>query len=79
MLLQVDLIHSDGAVTTVATADFSINKKDQAIKGSWQDVGAVQVRSNATFTLTELAIQTERCFEWATVDMQRVYSVSMIR
>lgn len=76
---QVNLISSTGAVTTVATADPSTNWKDQAIKGSWEDVAAVQVTSNASFTLTELGIQADRCFEWATVDMQAVWSVSMIR
>jgi hypothetical protein len=65
--------------TTVATADSTVNWKDQIVKGSWDDVAAVQVVSTTTFTLTELALQAERCFEYATVDMQEVHPVSMIR
>lgn len=44
-----------------------------------EDVAEVQVFASTGFTLTELALQGERCFEWATVDMQAVYEVSMIR
>jgi hypothetical protein len=44
-----------------------------------ENVTEVQVLASAGFTLTELALQGERCFEWATVDMQAVYDVSMIR
>lgn len=77
--LQVNLISPTGVSTTVATADSTVNWKDQVIKGSWDDVAAVQVVSTVTFTLTELALQAERCFEYATVDMQAVHSVSMIR
>lgn len=77
--MQVNLIDASGAVTTVATVDQSTNWVDQALKGSWNGIAAAQVVSNASFTLTELALQGERCFEYATVDMQQVYPVSMIR
>jgi hypothetical protein len=49
------------------------------VKGSWDSIAAVQVVSNATFTLTEIALQAERCFEYATVDMKHVHHVGMIR
>lgn len=52
---------------------------DQVVKGSWDSIAAVQVVSNATFTLTEIALQAERCFEYATVDMKQVHPVGMIR
>jgi hypothetical protein len=63
----------------VSTSDASLNWKDQVIKGTWSDIAAVQVVSNDTFTLTELALQAERCFEYAIMDMQQVHDVSMIR
>lgn len=78
-VVQVNFISSTGVATTVATSNSTNNWKDQILKGSWDDVAAVTVTSAKTFTLTELALQAERCFEWATVDMQAVYSVSMIR
>jgi hypothetical protein len=47
--------------------------------GLWQGVTQVQVVSNDSFTLTELAAQYTRCFEMATLDMQDVYTVHVIR
>jgi hypothetical protein len=79
LTLQVNLISSSGTVTTVATVGQSTNWVDQVVKGSWDNVAAVQVMSNASFTLTEIALRAERCFEYATVDMKQVYPVSMIR
>lgn len=63
----------------VSTSDSSLNYNNQIVKGTWPNIAAVRVESNASFTLTEMALQGDICVEWATVDMQQVYSVSMIR
>lgn len=63
----------------MSTSDPTLNWKDQAVQGPWSNIVEVRVVSNASFTLTEMALQGDQCVEWATVDMQQVYNVSMIR
>jgi hypothetical protein len=52
---------------------------DQKLMGPWPLVTEVRLVSNDTFTLTEMAAQHGRCWESATMDMQEVFSVNVIR
>lgn len=77
---QLVLQQQNGLSTTVVDGmNSTINWLDQRYIGLWQGVTQVQLLSNDSFTLTELAAQYDRCFEAATIDMQQVYSVSLIR
>jgi len=40
---------------------------------------AVRVQSTAGFTLTEVAVQSGRCLQWATLDMEEVQMVGLLR
>jgi hypothetical protein len=70
----------DGSSTTVVgNLNSSLAWVDIKQVGLWQGVTQIQIVSNDSFTLTELAAQSARCFEMATVDMQDVYTVHVIR
>jgi hypothetical protein len=75
------VVQQQGGITTtvVGNLNSSLAWVDIKQQGLWQGVTQIQVVSNDTFTLTELAAQYERCFEMATVDMQDVYEVHVIR
>lgn len=78
--LQLVLQQQGGAVTTVVdNLNSTLAWKDIMYKGLWNSVTQIHILSNDSFTLTELAAQYARCFEEATVDMQAVYSVDVIR
>eukprot|EP00775_Hariotina_reticulata_P009931 gene9931-10086_t len=72
-------VSSGGITTVVANLNSTSNYKDIVLKGLWQQVTQLQFTSKDTFTLIELAAQYSRCFESATVDMQAVQTVHMIR
>lgn len=44
-----------------------------------QDVVGVRLESNVSFTLTEVAVQSGPCVEWAVVDMGSIREVGVIR
>jgi hypothetical protein len=71
------VVQQQGGITTtvVGNLNSSLAWVDIKQQGLWQGVTQIQVVSNDTFTLTELAAQYERCFEMATVDMQDVYEI----
>uniref|UniRef100_A0A383VQX7 F5/8 type C domain-containing protein n=1 Tax=Tetradesmus obliquus TaxID=3088 RepID=A0A383VQX7_TETOB len=70
----------DGSTTTVVgNLNSTLAWVDIKQIGLWQGVTQVQVVSNDSFTLTELAAQYTRCFEMATLDMQDVFAVHVIR
>jgi hypothetical protein len=70
----------DGSSTTVVgNLNSSLAWVDIKQVGLWQGVTQIQIVSNDSFTLTELAAQSARCFEMATLDMQDVYTVHVIR
>jgi hypothetical protein len=72
-------VSSGGISTVVANLNSTSNYKDIVLKGLWQQVTRLQLTSPDTFTLIELAAQYSRCSEAATVDMQAVQTVHMIR
>lgn len=49
------------------------------LQGQWDGVVAARVESTAGFTLTELAVESGPCTQWASVDMQQARQVGMIR
>lgn len=77
--LQLVAVSSGGITTVLANLNSTSNYKDIVLKGLWQQVTQLQFTSKDTFTLIELAAQYSRCFESATLDMQAVQTVHMIR
>ncbi|GIL99515.1 hypothetical protein Vretimale_4644, partial [Volvox reticuliferus] len=49
------------------------------VAGSWQDVVGLRLQSNASFTLTEVAVQSGPCLEQAVVDMGSLREVGTLR
>lgn len=47
--------------------------------GSWPNVAAIRIQSDASFTATEVAVQTGPCLQWAAVDMGSVKDVGRVR
>ena len=47
--------------------------------GAWEGIVAVRVESTAGFVLTEFAVNTGICTQWAAVDMGEVKQVGMVR
>lgn len=79
-VVQVTLV-SGSVRTVIARVNSTTNWVDQIIKPSvpWSGVSSVEVTCTASFTLTEIALQGARCFEQATLDLQAVSSINMIR
>jgi hypothetical protein len=75
------VVQQQGGITTtvVGNLNSSLAWVDIKQQGLWRGVTQIQIVSNDTFTLTELAAQYERCSEMATVDMQDLYEVHVIR
>ncbi|GLI60353.1 hypothetical protein VaNZ11_002475 [Volvox africanus] len=49
------------------------------VPGPWEDVVEVRLESTVSFTLTEVAVMSAPCVEWAVVDMGQIREVGVLR
>ncbi|KAL4458642.1 hypothetical protein ABPG75_013507 [Micractinium tetrahymenae] len=73
------LLKGDGTSVKAMTTTTADNYNWINADGEWAGITAVRVQSRAGFTLTELAVQTAPCTQWAVTDLGSVKQVGMLR